>query len=361
MRAAQYDRYGGPDVLAEREVPDPDVGRAPRPRAGRSASSLNQIDLDVRAGSLRIATGWWFPKGTGLDFFGTIDSVGAGWTGPAIGTRVWGFKPNLPVGRTLAAAELYEVKAGWLAPAPDGPADLGSLPLVGTTAYRGLQALDIRDGSTLLVRGAAGGVGAAAVQLAAARGAHVTALASERDLEFVRGLGAATVLDYRAVTPADITERFDGVLDLVGKDVFAWRRLLNRRGRFATPAASATGAIILSVRLRTAESAPSSPCRGRDELDALTAAVSAGRLKPQVGATFPLARIADAHRAVGDDPRQGARHHLGGPPSGQRDVLVVQQDPTVVVQCEHVVAAPGDGPVGDGDHLPCQPDQETVP
>lgn len=297
MRAAQYDRYGGPDVLAEREVADPVVGRR-RALVRVRASSLNQIDLDVRAGSLRIATGWRFPKGTGLDFFGTIDSVGEGWTGPATGTRVWGFKPNLPVGRTLAAAELYEVKAAWLAPAPDGPADLGALPVVGTTAYRSLQALDVRDGSTLLVRGAAGGVGAAAVQLAAARGAQVTALASVHDLEFVRELGAATVLDYRTVTPADITERFDGVLDLVGKDVFAWRRLLKHHGRYATPAASASGAIILSFlfgpRVRAIFAMPR-----REELDALTGAVSAGWLKPQVGAAFPLTRIADAHRAVG--------------------------------------------------------------
>jgi NADPH:quinone reductase-like Zn-dependent oxidoreductase len=170
--------------------------------------------------------------------------------------------------------------------------------VVGTTAYRSLQALDVRYGSTLLVRGAAGGVGAAAVQLAAARGVHITALASERDRHFVRGLGAATVLDYRAVTPADITERFDGILDLVGKDVFAWRRLLNPHGRFATPTTSANGAIILSFlfgpRVRAIFAIPR-----REELDALTAAVRAGRLKPQVGAAFPLERIADAHRAFG--------------------------------------------------------------
>lgn len=75
MRAAQYDRYGGPEVLAERDVPAPEVSRD-RALVRVQSSSLNQIDLDVRAGSLRFATGWSFPKGTGLDFFGTIDSVG---------------------------------------------------------------------------------------------------------------------------------------------------------------------------------------------------------------------------------------------------------------------------------------------
>jgi NADPH:quinone reductase-like Zn-dependent oxidoreductase len=299
MRAAQYDRYGGPEVLSEREVPDPEARRG-RALVRVEATSLNQIDLDVRAGSIRIFTGWSFPKGTGLDFIGTIESVGDGWSGPDVGTRVWGFKPNLPNGRTLAAAELYEVKSGWLAPAPEGPVELGSLPLVGTAAYRCLQALKIGTGFTLLIRGAAGGVGAAAVQLAAARGAHVTALASAGDLEFVRALGAEAALDYRDATPATITERFDGVIDLVGKDVFAWRRLLNRHGRYATTASSATGAIILTSVLGPKRVQAVFAIPRREQFDALTAAVSGGRLKPHVGATFPLARIADAHRALGD-------------------------------------------------------------
>jgi NADPH:quinone reductase-like Zn-dependent oxidoreductase len=298
VRAAQYDRYGGPEVLTEREVSDPDVSRG-RALVRVEATSLNQIDLTVREGGIRILTGWSFPKGTGLDFIGTIDAVGEGWTGPAVGTRVWGFKPNFPNGRTLAAAELYKVKAGWLAPAPDGPAELGSLPLVGTEAQRCLEALKVGEGSTILVRGAAGGVGAAAVQLAVARGAHVTALASASDLEFVRALGAETVLDYRTVAPPTIKERFDAVLDVVGTDVFAWHRLLNRTGRYATSANSATVAIILSTvfgpkRVRAVFAMPST-----EELAALTAAVSAGSLTPQVGAAFPLAQIADAHRAVG--------------------------------------------------------------
>jgi NADPH:quinone reductase-like Zn-dependent oxidoreductase len=298
MRAAQYDRYGGPEVLTEREVPDPEATRGQALVRVR-ATSLNSIDLTVRAGSIRILTGWSFPKGTGLDFLGTIDAVGENWTGPAIGTRVWGFKPNFPNGRTLAAAELYRVKAGWLAPAPDGSAELGSLPLVGTEALRCLDALDVRIGSTLLIRGAAGGVGAAAVQLAAARGARVTALASGRDLEFVRGLGAETVLDYRDVAPATISSRFDGVLDVVGTDVFAWHRLLNRRGRYATSANSATAAIILTSVLGPKRVRAIFAMPRREELDALTDAVNAGSLTPQVGATFSLAQIADAHRAFG--------------------------------------------------------------
>jgi NADPH:quinone reductase-like Zn-dependent oxidoreductase len=298
VRAAQYDRYGGPEVLAERNVPDP-VARRGRAIVRVQSTSVNQVDLGVRAGKLRIATGWWFPKGTGLDVLGTVDSVGEGWTGPALGTRVWGFKPNLPDGRTLAAAELYEVRAGWIAPAPEGSSDLGSLPVVGTTAFRSLETLGIRRGSTLLIRGAAGGVGAAAVQLAASRGAHVTALVSARDHDFVRSLGAETVLDYRAATPTTITERFDGVLDLVGQDIFAWRRLVNQHGRYASSATSATGAIILSSLLGPKRVRPIIASPRKAELDAIAEAVAAGALKPQVGAAFPLARIADAHRAIG--------------------------------------------------------------
>jgi NADPH:quinone reductase-like Zn-dependent oxidoreductase len=263
------------------------------------STSINQIDLNVRAGKVRIATGWWFPKGTGLDVLGTVDSVGDGWAGPPVGSRVWGFKPNLPDGRTLTAAELFEVRPSWIALAPRGGTDLGSLPVVGTTAYRALETLGIRRGSTLLIRGAAGGVGAAAVQLAAGRGAHVTALASARDAAFVASLGAETVLDYRAVDPAGIPDRFDGVLDLVGQGVFQWRGLINRHGRYATPATSASGAIIVSSLLGPGRVRPIIASPRRDELDAVASAVASGILTPQVGATFPLAGIADAHRAVG--------------------------------------------------------------
>lgn len=298
MRAAQYDRYGGPEVLSERTAPDPVAGRG-RALVRMESTSVNLVDVGVREGKLQIATGWSFPKGTGLDVLGTVESVGDGWEGPPVGTRVWGFKPNLPNGRTLAAAELYEVHSGWVSSAPAGGPELGTLPLVGSAAYRGLAVLGVREGATLLVRGAAGGVGAAAVQLAAARGATVTGLSGGDDLDYVRSLGATEALDYRTATPDTIKARFDAVLDLVGKDVFAWRRLMNANGRFASTATSATAAILLSSLLGPKRIRPVVASPRVDELDGLAAAVTAGTLKPQVGATFPLAGIADAHRAVG--------------------------------------------------------------
>lgn len=298
MRAAQYDRYGGPEVLAERTAADPVAGRG-RALVRMESTSVNLVDVAVREGKLRIATGWSFPKGTGLDVLGTVDSVGDGWAGPPVGTRVWGFKPNLPTGSTLAAAELYEVRAGWVSSAPAGGPELGSLPLVGSAAYRALGVLGVRSGSTLLVRGAAGGVGAAAVQLATARGARVTALAGADDLDYVRTLGAVEALDYRVASPDTITDRFDGVLDLVGKNVFAWRRLMSANGRFASTASSATAAILLSSLLGPKRIRPIVASPRADELAGLAAAVTSGGLKPQVGATFPLAEIADAHRAAG--------------------------------------------------------------
>jgi NADPH:quinone reductase-like Zn-dependent oxidoreductase len=297
VRAALYDRYGGPEVLAERETADP-VARRGHAIVRMESTSVNAVDLAVRAGKLQIATGWSFPKGTGLDVLGTVESVGDGWAGPAIGTRVWGFKPNLPNGRSLAAAERYEVHAGWISAAPAGGPELGSLPLAGSAAYRGLNVLGVVADVAVLIRGAAGGVGAAAVQLAVARGARVTGLAAAKDLDYLRSLGAEQALDYRSATPDTIRERFDAVFDVVGKDVFAWRRLMNGSGRFATTATSASGAIIVSSLLGPKRIRPVIASPRREELDALSAAVSGGQLAPQVGATFPLARIADAHRAV---------------------------------------------------------------
>ena len=295
MRAAQYSRYGGPDVLgvAEVAVPTPDAGRAVVRVEG---TSVNQLDKAARSGQLRLALGWRFPKGTGLDVLGTVDSVGRGWSGPPVGTRVWGFKPNLPSGRTLAAAEYWQVAPGWIAEAPDGDADLAALPLVGATVLGAFDRLALRSGRRLLVRGAAGGVGSVAVALGKHLGAHVTAVCSARDTEFVRELGADEVVD-RDTAPADIDARFDAILDVVGTGLFAWRRLLTPSGRMLTTATSGAAAIIGSVvfgprRIRTIIVSPDPAILGR-----LAAAVTAGGLAPIVGARFPLDAIAEAHAA----------------------------------------------------------------
>ncbi|XVS61266.1 NAD(P)-dependent alcohol dehydrogenase [Actinosynnema sp. CA-299493] len=294
MRAALFDRYGPPEVLYEGTVPDPEV--TPGHVLVRvHAASVNGGERIGRSGSLKVLLGSKFPKRVGIDFAGEVVS-GPGF---APGAHVWG---GLPRGRFGSAAEYVVVRPRQLAPSPAG-LDLvqaAALPGVGTTAITALRdKAGLRRGERLLVRGASGGVGSIAVQVGKAYGAHVTALAGERAFDFVRGLGADEVVDYRT-DPADLG-RFDVVLDTYGSTPRAYRRLLGPGGRMvgiAVRSAADIGYLFASAvfgprRIRFFSGNPKS------ELFAdLTALVESGAVRPVVDTVHPLADTAAAHRAL---------------------------------------------------------------
>lgn len=297
MRAALYDRYGPPEVLYE--------GRVPVPVAGPGevlvrvvAASVNGGELYGRAGRVRFVTGRRFPQRTGIDFTGEVVR-GPGFTP---GDRVWGLLP----GTFGSAAEFVVLPPDRLALAPAGldPVAAAALPAVGTTAITALRdKAELRSGERLLVRGGSGGVGSVAVQLGAAYGATVTALAGADHLEFVRSLGATEALDYRRTGPRDLG-RFDVVLDTVGTDHRAYRRLLAPGGRMVAIAFDvrrmvpslaylAASTAFGSRRVRFFRGDPRS-----DLLAELTALTERGALRPVVERVYPLADIAEAHRAL---------------------------------------------------------------
>ncbi|WP_369214925.1 NAD(P)-dependent alcohol dehydrogenase [Streptomyces flavofungini] len=302
MKAVLYDRYGTPDVLY--------VSRVPRPAPARGevlvrvhAFSVNGGELAARAGRVRLLTGRKFPQRTGLDFTGEVVALGADATGVALGDRVWGVLPR--TSGFGSAAEYVAVPAERLGSVP-GALDLvdaAALP-VATTAITALRdKAGLRAGERLLVRGAAGGVGNAAVQLGRAYGAEVTALARAANLGFVRDLGAHEALDHRAVSPANLG-RFDVVLDTAGTDLRTFRHLLNSGGRMVTiafdqnrPAASlayiAASAVRGRGRVRFFSGNPRTAA-----FDDLARHVTEGRLRPAVDTVFPLEETAEAHRAL---------------------------------------------------------------
>lgn len=302
MRAARYDRYGPPEVLY--------VGTVPRPVAGPGevvvrvhATSVNGGELSGRAGKLKLVTGRKFPQGTGVDIAGEIAEVGSSVRHLAVGDRVWGAMPHLRFG---AAAEYVAVRPRQLSYAPEG-IDLvraAALPGVGTTAITALRdKIGLMSGERLLVRGAAGGVGSVAVQLGHALGAHVTALAGAKTLDLVRELGADEAHDYRTTGPAALGP-FDAVLDTVGTELGAYRRLLAPGGRMVGIAfdtdrpLSSLGSILLSTvhgarRVRIFTGNP------LHQLFAdLAAYVENGAIRPVVDTVHPLSDIAQAHRAM---------------------------------------------------------------
>lgn len=233
MRAALYDRYGPPEVLYEGRVPVP-VRQPGEVLVRVHAASVNGGELYGRAGKVRLVTGRRFPQRTGLDFVGEVAEVDPTVTGPRAGDRVWGL-----LGRTFgSAAEYVSVRPRQIAYAPGNVTPTEAVSLLAAW-YHFLTALrdkaGLRAGERLLVRGASGGVGSVAVQLGKALGAHVTGLASAKNLDFVRDLGADEALDHRA-TPL----RRPGPL-----------RLHHGHGRNGTPGAAA------AIDRRMAVSSPS--------------------------------------------------------------------------------------------------------
>ncbi|WP_424215690.1 NAD(P)-dependent alcohol dehydrogenase [Streptomyces sp. BI20] len=307
MWAVLFDRYGGPEVLRPARVPRP-VPRAGEVLVRVAAFSVNGGELAFRAGRLRPFSGRSFPKRIGLDLTGTVVGFGPGAAsgagGLVVGDRVWGV-----LGRTSgfgSAAEYVRIRPERLGRVPDGTDLVTAAVLpVATTAVTALRdKVRLRPGERVLVRGAAGGVGNAVVQLAVAAGAEVTGLARAENLDFVRALGAARAVDHRGVD-ARALGRFDVVVDTVGSRLSEYRALLAPGGRMVTIAfdlgrpVRSLGYIGMSAvlhgrgRVRFFSGDPR-----RESLDEVARHVTAGRLRPMVDTVFPLDRTAQAHRAL---------------------------------------------------------------
>ena len=313
MRAVQFDRYGGSEVLEVRTIPVPGPGRD-EVLVRVHASSLNPKDAIVRQGGLRLLTGRTFPRGTGYDFSGEVSAYGARVSGLAHGDGVWGFLDGFLGG---AAAEYVVAPREWMAPTPRrvGWIEAAALPLVGTTALQGLRgAARLRSGERILIKGASGGVGSAAIQIAKAMGAHVTALASGEGIDHCRGLGADRVVDYRRTPPESLNERFDVFLDCVGRSPYrAYRRLFARGGRWVTiapepmvyaltPISRVLAPVLGGPRLGYVAVKPR-----QADLEELGRLVAGGLLRMPVSAMYPLEQIRAAHDAVAGLHGRGKR------------------------------------------------------
>ncbi|MFJ5307001.1 zinc-binding alcohol dehydrogenase family protein [Streptomyces sp. NPDC088350] len=300
MKAVQITSFGTADALRVNEVDRPAPG-AGEVLVAVEATSVNGHDVIVRSGELKMVSGRRFPIGVGLDFAGTVASTGAGVEAYRIGDRVWGMVHPRKRHSVAGAAEYVVVSAERVSHAP---ADLSSveaaaLVVAGSTALLALRdSVRLTSGERVLVRGAAGGVGTAAVQLAHAMGGHVTALARDRHAELLTDLGADEVLDYRT-TASDGIGPFDVIVDTVGSELHCYRGRLAKGGRMVTVglspsalAAIAASSVHGSRRIRTFSANPETPVL-RDVADLVTS----GSLRPVIDSVYPLADIAAAHQA----------------------------------------------------------------
>ncbi|WP_328747057.1 NADP-dependent oxidoreductase [Streptomyces sp. NBC_00285] len=300
MKAAQITSYGAPDVLRINEVDRPAPG-AGEVLVAVEASSVNGHDVIVRAGELKMMSGRRFPIGAGLDFAGVVVESGAGVEGCRVGDRVWGMVHPRRRHTTAGAAEYVVVSADRIAPAPAdlSPVEAASLVVAGATALIALRdSVHLAAGERVLVRGAAGGVGTAAVQLAHALGGHVTALARDRHAGALTELGADEVLDHGSTT-SDRIGPFDVIVDTVGTELHCYRSRLAGNGRMVTVGLSAAAlpaiaasSVYGSRRIRTFSANPDTAV-----LRDVAGHVTSGALRPVVHGVYPLADITAAHEA----------------------------------------------------------------
>ena len=236
MKAAVRDRYGPPEVVRVAEVDKP-VPKDGQLLVRVRATTVNRTDCGVRAAKpfiYRLVMGLRRPRLTilGNEFAGEVEAVGGGVTSFRPGDRVFGFSPN----RFGAHAQYLAVpERGSIATMPANLSFEEAAP--GTEgahyALSMIRSAGVQPGQDVLVNGATGAIGSAAVQLLAHLGAKVTATCSTAHQDLVAGLGAGRVIDYTAEDFTQDAERYDAVMDAVGKSSFArCRRLLRPRGIF---------------------------------------------------------------------------------------------------------------------------------
>ncbi|MET8701223.1 NADP-dependent oxidoreductase [Kitasatospora sp. NPDC004723] len=308
MRAVVVRRFGGPEALELVEVPVPEPGPG-QVRVRVAATGVNPVDAVTRAGVLAQA-GLMAPReavGIGWDVAGTVERIGPGVSGFAVGDAVIGLRDRLdvPLG---GYADALVLDASALAAAPPGvPAvEAATLPLNGLTAVQALDLLNLPPGATLLVTGAAGAVGGFAVQLAARRGLRVVAVAGERDAGRLRELGARWCVprdapdiaaEVRVLVPGGV----DGALDaaLLGVAVLG---AVRNRGAFVAVSAGAAPPGLRGIRVVHVWVAADGAA-----LTGLAALAARRELALRVADTLPLERAAEAHRRLA---RGGLRGRL---------------------------------------------------
>lgn len=299
MRAVVCPRYGPPDVLRLEERPTP-VPRPDEVRIRIHATAVTSSDCYTRGLRLnpayrllaRLVLGWRGPRQPvlGMVLSGEVDAIGREVRTFEVGDQVLGFDRR----RFGTYPEQVCWRAdGILARRPESLSDVDAAALTygGLLAAHLLRKGGVVGGRSVLVYGASGAVGTAAVQLARLTGAEVTAVCGPTNLELVASLGASTVVDYTTTELTRLTGRYDAILDAVGKAkssaaLRGSERLLQPGGR----------------RVSIDDGAPQ---LRRDDLERLADLAAAGRFRAVLDRTYPLEEIVAAHRYVDAGHKRG--------------------------------------------------------
>lgn len=318
MKAIRYTRFGQPDVLHLAEIDKP-VPASNQVLIKVHASTVNSGDCKLRsfkdipwtiAIPSRFVFGFRTPKKPilGGDFAGEVEAVGDQVTKWKPGDKVFGF-----TGMCFGAyAQYLCVSAdGAIAPMPENQSyqEMAAIPFGVLTGMHFLKAGKIAAGENVMIYGASGAVGVAAIQLAKHFGATVTGVCSTKHVQLVRALGADHVIDYTQQDYLQSQTKYDMVFDTVGKTTFSkCKRILNPNGRYLqTVFAIRHLLLMLCVNLTSSRKiiCSISPDNA-DDLLYVKKLVEDGQYNPVIDRTYPLEQTAQAHRYVDEGHKTGS-------------------------------------------------------
>jgi NADPH:quinone reductase-like Zn-dependent oxidoreductase len=300
MKAVQYRSYGGPEVLEVADVPEPKMF-LDLVLVRIEAAALNPADLSFQSGMMDPFVDSLFPVTPGWDLAGVVEQTGAATTGIRPGDEVIGYVRG-PLVRYGTYAEKIAAEPRQLVRKPKNLswAQAAGLPVAGLTAYQAIvHSLGVTEDDTVLVHGAAGGVGHLAVQIATARGAQVLGTGSEASQAFIESLGATPVRygdelveQVRKIAPGGV----DAVLDTAGRGSLTTTRALAVPGaRVASITRSTDHEGTIDVYLHL----------DGDDFTRLVDLAEEGKLTVHVDRTFPLDQAAAAQQLLAGGHTRG--------------------------------------------------------
>ena len=312
MMAWRVHAYGPPDVLKFESIPRPDPGPG-EVLVKVEAAGVGPWDGWIRAGKSALPQP--LPLTLGSDLAGEVVAVGPGVSYPRVGEQVYGVTNTQFVG---AYAEYAVASAAMVSSKPTSlsSAEAASVPVVGVTARQALfDHAQLKTRQTVLIHGAAGNVGAYAVQLAARAGLRTIATAATADAASLRSLGADEVIDYRTGQFEDNVRDVDAVIDLVGGDTQTRSFRVLRRGGRLISAVSAPDQNL--ARTHGVEAAFFLVEVTTKDLAELAKLIDDGKLQPNVGVVLPLTDALQAHLMLeGQRPHPKGKIVLAAAPAG---------------------------------------------